>query len=125
MKTVNFFLLIATTFFIVLIYFMANATTLESQYEILVEEIMEDEGHIREDEALHNYPKLMEIKNKIQRIRKLRSAVRQTTGHPIPPKKEESEELLKQMDTLAFLIDHVQFQMKEISNRKIEVLSSP
>ena len=74
-----------------------------------MKEIMEKEGfiHVEEEEALYKYPKLAEVKNKIQRIRNLQFAVRQITGHPIPPNKEESQKLIKQIDDLAFLIKYV------------------
>ena len=116
MKTSGIFFVLVTLFLITLIYLMSTVPTLDSQYEAIVEEIMERDGLISEDAVLNNYPKLKELKNDIHSIKKIQFNIRHKTGHPIPPNKVESEKILKQIETLALLKERTKVHLMVLKN---------
>ncbi len=115
MKAIKIISAIAAMFCASLILLLTTSQDpVEKQFNLTVQSIMEFNGYNTENEVLQFYPELEDIKVQIKYMQKCEFDIRQVTMHPIPPDREEGEQLLRRMDTLRQLRSEVMEKLKRI-----------
>lgn len=123
MKIVKFLLFIAILSLVAIFHLIVNVPNpLDQQYDNFIQEIMEEKGLSSEDEVLNQYPEWRTIKSQIEAIKQMNYEFQQVCQNPMPPQKEQSIELSKQIQEREAMERNVIFKMNQMIGREYRLV---